>query len=325
MLLCNSCGTGWHRYCLVPALSEIPDSAWVCPTCTTKGITPASIGAKPLPPLASQPPPTRPKPPAHLKPLDGARIESITLEPQGTELVRQGYAIYAGLRDRRHWFEAAWDDGSRDLVESSKLHPMLLGKRTARRRATTTTHSTANLSVACVTNSTAATEEHPAAPPSVALATMAPPTSAEEAQLLWSILRVELFATVATFSGTDPLFAQVFANVGAKRVSGDGLMSSVASAKPDMLFLNVSESQLDSLWMSALAVAPVVVALVPVSYLAQGNPMRFAFLAEADSQSRLALGRCISENKMGVVARLWVIVFRYSALPIFLLQRKGAQ
>ncbi|PNH01248.1 PHD and RING finger domain-containing protein 1 [Tetrabaena socialis] len=46
MLLCDGCGTGWHLYCLQPALSTVPTGTWVCPGCTTTGITAAQIEAR---------------------------------------------------------------------------------------------------------------------------------------------------------------------------------------------------------------------------------------------------------------------------------------
>jgi len=34
MLICESCESEWHMYCLKPALSAIPDEDWFCPSCT---------------------------------------------------------------------------------------------------------------------------------------------------------------------------------------------------------------------------------------------------------------------------------------------------
>jgi hypothetical protein len=43
MLLCDSCGTGWHTYCLTPALDSIPAGDWICPNCNAAGITLTSV------------------------------------------------------------------------------------------------------------------------------------------------------------------------------------------------------------------------------------------------------------------------------------------
>ncbi|GLC48757.1 hypothetical protein PLESTB_000133500 [Pleodorina starrii] len=39
MLLCDSCGTGWHTYCLRPPLEGVPEGTWICGHCQRKGIT----------------------------------------------------------------------------------------------------------------------------------------------------------------------------------------------------------------------------------------------------------------------------------------------
>ena len=38
MLLCDTCGDGWHTYCLCPALSEVPLGPWQCPKCAAAGV-----------------------------------------------------------------------------------------------------------------------------------------------------------------------------------------------------------------------------------------------------------------------------------------------
>ena len=39
MLLCDSCGTAWHTYCLPKPLTSVPSGIWVCPPCTETGVT----------------------------------------------------------------------------------------------------------------------------------------------------------------------------------------------------------------------------------------------------------------------------------------------
>jgi hypothetical protein len=43
MLICDGCTAGWHTYCLTPPLSTIPAGKWVCPYCTSNGITAAQL------------------------------------------------------------------------------------------------------------------------------------------------------------------------------------------------------------------------------------------------------------------------------------------
>jgi hypothetical protein len=35
-LLCDECNTGYHTYCLQPALSSVPQGQWVCPPCSNR-------------------------------------------------------------------------------------------------------------------------------------------------------------------------------------------------------------------------------------------------------------------------------------------------
>lgn len=46
MLLCDSCGTGWHCFCLVPPLLGVPEGLWICPPCDAKGVTPEEVQAR---------------------------------------------------------------------------------------------------------------------------------------------------------------------------------------------------------------------------------------------------------------------------------------
>jgi hypothetical protein len=48
MLLCDNCDSGWHTYCLSPPLDEVPDGKWICPDCTTHGVTLDTLAAKEL-------------------------------------------------------------------------------------------------------------------------------------------------------------------------------------------------------------------------------------------------------------------------------------
>jgi hypothetical protein len=46
LLLCDSCGTGWHTYCLSPPLGRKPPTAWICPRCTQMGVDLEAIQAR---------------------------------------------------------------------------------------------------------------------------------------------------------------------------------------------------------------------------------------------------------------------------------------
>eukprot|EP00798_Chlamydomonas_sp_ICE-L_P002246 gene2246-biopygen4517 len=44
MLLCDSCGAGYHTHCLDLPLPAVPDGDWFCPNCTVSGITAIPAG-----------------------------------------------------------------------------------------------------------------------------------------------------------------------------------------------------------------------------------------------------------------------------------------
>ena len=43
MILCDSCDSGWHTYCLTPPLAAVPTGTWICPTCINLGVNPTTL------------------------------------------------------------------------------------------------------------------------------------------------------------------------------------------------------------------------------------------------------------------------------------------
>jgi transposase InsO family protein len=39
MLLCDNCDAGYHTFCLSPSLDSVPEGHWICPQCTSLGVT----------------------------------------------------------------------------------------------------------------------------------------------------------------------------------------------------------------------------------------------------------------------------------------------
>jgi histone demethylase JARID1 len=37
IILCDRCDKGWHMFCLSPAMENVPDGDWVCPSCIARG------------------------------------------------------------------------------------------------------------------------------------------------------------------------------------------------------------------------------------------------------------------------------------------------
>jgi hypothetical protein len=46
MIICDWCATGWHTFCLEPPLEDVPAGDWLCPACSSKGVTQQQLAAK---------------------------------------------------------------------------------------------------------------------------------------------------------------------------------------------------------------------------------------------------------------------------------------
>jgi len=116
MLLCDSCGKGWHTYCLAPPLTSIPDGCWVCPRCNSKGITSESVEAKGSPVAAKST-----VPPKYLQPLQGAVVMAEGKGRKARSAERLGIASYSGRQGRTHYFSVAYDDGTAELLSVEQV------------------------------------------------------------------------------------------------------------------------------------------------------------------------------------------------------------
>jgi hypothetical protein len=47
MILCDKCDNGYHMYCLIPPLKDVPTGDWFCPECIAKEKRTKDIGFKP--------------------------------------------------------------------------------------------------------------------------------------------------------------------------------------------------------------------------------------------------------------------------------------
>ena len=56
ILMCDSCGTGWHTFCLKPPLEDVPEGLFICPNCTRAGVTEDQLRQRAAI-LSNQPPP----------------------------------------------------------------------------------------------------------------------------------------------------------------------------------------------------------------------------------------------------------------------------
>jgi hypothetical protein len=46
MILCDNCDSGWHTYCLLPPLDDVPEGDWLCPHCVDNGMTMEKLAQK---------------------------------------------------------------------------------------------------------------------------------------------------------------------------------------------------------------------------------------------------------------------------------------
>lgn len=46
LLLCDFCNAGHHTFCLQPPVEELPDGYWLCPECTSKGVTMQQVATR---------------------------------------------------------------------------------------------------------------------------------------------------------------------------------------------------------------------------------------------------------------------------------------
>jgi hypothetical protein len=46
MILCDNCNSGWHTYCLLPPLDDVPKGDWLCPPCVDNGMTMDKLAQK---------------------------------------------------------------------------------------------------------------------------------------------------------------------------------------------------------------------------------------------------------------------------------------
>lgn len=130
MVLCPSCGTGWHLYCLGPPLPRVPKGKWVCPDCLASGVTVAQVEALPEPVLTEEKP-TAPRFPsaaqcerhARYAALDGRQTRRLL--PDGAPL--NGTVKYLGWQSGRESFEVVWDYGSSEVMGVRQLNQVLVG------------------------------------------------------------------------------------------------------------------------------------------------------------------------------------------------------
>lgn len=140
MLLCDSCNTGWHTYCLDPPLPAVPATTWVCPTCTAAGVTPEQAAAEQAAAkLAGEAEAPNPRP--NLFPSAATRRRDAEAQSLDGRLVIKRFAVrpgarqtqpywgrlrYMGAQDRPVYFQVVYEDGDDETMTLAKAKPLLM-------------------------------------------------------------------------------------------------------------------------------------------------------------------------------------------------------
>jgi hypothetical protein len=115
LVLCDSCDTGWHTYCLSPPLESVPDGTWICPDCTRNGITKEVLAEKEARYKESE----RARPNLELPgPGRVAKARRLAEEWHGVAIShskggkdRLGRVSFQGILEPK-WFRIDWQNGS---------------------------------------------------------------------------------------------------------------------------------------------------------------------------------------------------------------------
>jgi hypothetical protein len=142
MILCDSCGTGWHSYCLDPPLEKIPHKqVWVCPNCLSGGVTKADIEAQGRQP-SKEPGKKRgkgkgkakqPAEPKEVKrKVDAAAAEAhvgrwvrrYTTDSSGESHDKWGVVHFRGDRHEPDYVEIRYEDGTEEITTMRGLRAL---------------------------------------------------------------------------------------------------------------------------------------------------------------------------------------------------------
>ena len=127
MLLCDSCNTGWHTYCMRPPLDEIPEGDWICPRCHHNGVTLQSLPKRDKT-VSRTKRGSDPRAMAHLLHDRWARQQVVVRRGTGTiSKLRYGQVRYKGDKHHPRVYEVKWQDGTMsDAMTAAQLGKILL-------------------------------------------------------------------------------------------------------------------------------------------------------------------------------------------------------
>jgi hypothetical protein len=124
MLICDWCVSGWHLWCLRPALTRVPAGIWICPDCKVSGITPQNVADKkekfifrPLrrPNIELPSPRRRAKARKLVEQWHGAVVTKMF-----DEELMYGRVVFTDIHDN-FWFKVYWEDGTNEEADMRLL------------------------------------------------------------------------------------------------------------------------------------------------------------------------------------------------------------
>ena len=116
MLMCDSCDSPYHTYCLNPPLDDIPEGNWICPECVQAGVTLEEVAARQsryVETPESRPNLELPSPQRMRKAQQLANDwhgKAVSRQVRGGDLV-YGRMVFQGPTGTK-WFKIYWEDGS---------------------------------------------------------------------------------------------------------------------------------------------------------------------------------------------------------------------
>jgi hypothetical protein len=129
MCMCDTCGAGWHTYCMTPSLDRVPNVDFICENCIKAGITQkmlhqARAGRK----ITEKPDMNKLFPDASMRARDkqaesyhGRYVSRKQIDQSGSTPSTWGTVIYRGPDFRPQYFTVHYDDGTKENLSMTKL------------------------------------------------------------------------------------------------------------------------------------------------------------------------------------------------------------
>ena len=143
MILCDSCGTGWHSYCLSPPLEKVPfREVWICPNCTDNGITKDDVQYQGKEPgkepsqrggrgrgrgkkaAAPKPPPKRKVDAVAAESFVGRLVRRLFTDSSGESHDKWGVVHFRGDQHAPNYVEIRYDDGTEEVTTTRGLRAL---------------------------------------------------------------------------------------------------------------------------------------------------------------------------------------------------------